>query len=617
MLTDQVEKLQNRLSTTEGLIAQCKQIADSLATARANTTTSATTPKTTDSEVVRIDTVDELETPGGLGIGSFADRDSDNELTPGFNSKSTPADSSELIKYEEEVEEIDFSEDDEEGDRAIVSSLNPESVEQVVQYFRSNLPSLLYFAGIVDILLEKTKPKTQEMNHRIAIIDYLKSQIRLSLSCSLFVTDLEEIGSPTFDEKKIVLTLLIGKSYQASWDSILLEHLQYLAETGGYQNQRQVKIIRKSSISALDPNNSSSFVISDDYGDFEVPAGNNNLIDHDIPTSFRIKQIALHNNDPTSSYPYLTCRINNRPVEIRTDPTIDLCFLGLLEEISTLIGRDDLFKKSFSLISSFLFNEQTELLMKNSSNGVPTTAPTSNESEKRLKSHKQPFIPNTILWIMVTSIFNKYSSYIESPIQALILFFIEFMTYDPLHTVITLYGVLEYRQVNNPASLNGGLSAGSSSSSLQTIFLGKANYLIKPKLLEKYWNAVNVEEVNVNSEIFNSTLITNPLVNKKFQSNLIAFYTYYPNANTFYAIHPFSYQVLQSDVIPLNTTNSQIYEIFQFGLMKFNHLMETMSTIPREQITESLVYETFMEHIFPKVQKKLFKLDSKPTTPAK
>lgn len=631
-MTDQIEKLQQRLSVTENLVVQCKQIAESLASSRiAESAVPAlsTTPKTATYSDLHRERSGETSPRLTTEPGSLSERNSDNDLL-NPRKEVTPSGSVDNLKFEVEEEEFDLNDEIEEN-VATVPSINPELLDQIIQYFRTNLQSLVFFAGVIDLLLERMKPRNYDMNYRIAIVDYLKSQIRLSLSCSLFITDNEEIGSPTFAENKIVLSLLIGKSYQASWDSILFEHLQYLSETSAQQNQKSSsRTVRKSFDSPTNVNNFSSsfpFIDQQQQGENQGNNYNNASFDEDYPSSFVIKHITLHNNDPKTS-PYLTCRINNRPVEIRTEPTSDLCFLSLLEEIAVLIGRDNLFKKSLSLISSFLFNEQLELIKRDSNSSATTTSEPSTTTTKAA-SIKTPIIPNTMLWIMVSAIFNKYYSFIETPLQALNLFLIEYLNYDPLTTVITLYGVLDSRSntINNQQSMInsstnslfsplGGSVAGPSTS-LQTIFLGKSNYLIRPKILEKYWNAVNVEEVNVNSEIFNSTLVANPTLTKKFAPNLLVFYPYSPAPNSFNAIHPFSYQVLQTDSIQLNTTNNRISELFQFGLMKFNSLMETMSSIPRDHLTETIVIETVLEHVFPKIHKKLIKLESKPPIPTK
>lgn len=466
--------------------------------------------------------------------------------------------------------------------------LNQETLETALNYFKSNLPQFSYFDREVNQFYELLQPSTKDMNVRSSIVDYLKSQIRLSLSCSLFVSDLEMIDCTTFTENKIVINLLIGKSYQASWDSILLEHLNYISESGAY-----LKNFGLDKAGDLNPGSETSSADPADVTSHSPNEFNQSLMSGlgggspGGDSAFKIQDIILHNNSAqnqetnTTLSSYLTCKVNDTFVEIRGNPLGDLCLLSLMEEISLAIGKDKLFKKSLTIITEFLHNELSEIYSKSQ-----------NKQENGKTKLQRDLFPDSILWIMVISIFNKFYNIIESPFQALLLFLMEYSFYNPEHSVITIYGLMELPPLT------------ASQPPTYTLFINKPNALLKPTILEKYWNFVNVEEAMVNNEIFNSTLVGNPVVQKKFQPNVAVFPAFATN-NGLTTVHPFYNSVIQSGQIALNTPAQQIREVFQSGLLRVMHFIEDLSSVSNQPGSlDQIKFDLFFTSIFPEIKKK-------------
>jgi hypothetical protein len=490
-------------------------------------------------------------------------------------------------------ESLQDSADDNQEDSP-VSSVEFPILEKAIQFFRSNITKLSYFNGETNRFLDMVQLSSKEISERTAIVEYLKSQIRLSLSCSMFVTDLEAIQSTTFNERKITINLLIGKSYQPSWDSILLEHLNYLAETTSSRNFPSEKSNEFSTVSfdsgspSLDPTESTSFStnISAEFNQSFLSLSN-----AISGSQMSISNICLHNGNLSAlgerklthgdTLPYITCKINNCNVEIKGNPLPDLCLLTLMEEIASLVGKDKLFKRSLIVITSFVHNELKQLFSKK------------NLEENGKRRSNRDMIPDSVLWVMVCSVFNKFHGLIESPLQALLLFMIEYCFYDPKRSIITIYGRMELTPPS-PTLPN-----------IYNLFVPKINFLIKPSLLEKYWNFVNVEETNLNNEVFNSTLAGLPNVQKKFQPAVISFPVFSPLETGLSAIHPLNNTLMQSSPIELTTTRLQIAEIFQFGLMKVMKFMEEMSSLGSLISSEPMKLQVLCSVIFPEVNKKI------------
>lgn len=118
----------------------------------------------------------------------------------------------------------------------------------------------------------------------------------------------------------------------------------------------------------------------------------------------------------------LMATIDKINVEIRVSNQTDLIFASFVEEICSLVGKDNLFKRTWLLLSSWWRYEVCdETAMQRSS----------------LRSHDTY---NQLL-LMLMAVFNLHHEIIHQPLQALSIFFCEYGGIDLTKHVITLFGV--------------------------------------------------------------------------------------------------------------------------------------------------------------------------------
>lgn len=111
----------------------------------------------------------------------------------------------------------------------------------------------------------------------------------------------------------------------------------------------------------------------------------------------------------------------------------EAALLLMFEEINQIVGKDDLFKKSVSLIRSWWIHESIIY--------VGATI--------------KHYLPNTAFIVMVVAIFNKYHHVVQSPFQALCLFLGEFSLFNPTTQWISIEGFVDSPNVSNSSSTTG------------------------------------------------------------------------------------------------------------------------------------------------------------------
>jgi len=127
----------------------------------------------------------------------------------------------------------------------------------------------------------------------------------------------------------------------------------------------------------------------------------------------------------------LQCLIDSSAVgvEIFSNMRTDLCLVAFFEELNTLIGQNNLFKRSLILIRAWWIYEA------NLSN----------------------LLSDTSISIMLGAIFNENPTTIKHPFQALYIFLVTFSSLDYYNNVITLFGIVsteKYYQLKS-ADLSG------------------------------------------------------------------------------------------------------------------------------------------------------------------
>lgn len=142
------------------------------------------------------------------------------------------------------------------------------------------------------------------------------------------------------------------------------------------------------------------------------------------------------------------------PFELVANGQIDLLLLAFFEEVSCLVGNDQLLKRSVLLIRSWWRFETI----------------TDNGRSPR------DYLPDIAIWLMTIALFNVHYTKIQEPLQALYLFLEMYSAYDDNQEVITIYGL---RSIAAVAATH--------------LFVGREDneeYLIPTKLTDKYQAAI-------------------------------------------------------------------------------------------------------------------------------
>lgn len=149
--------------------------------------------------------------------------------------------------------------------------------------------------------------------------------------------------------------------------------------------------------------------------------------------------------------------VDSSNVSIQANNRLDLCMLAFLEEVSTIVGHDNLFKRSILLIRAWWSYETVAYV------GISI----------------KHYLNDLTICIMVCAIFNQYHTRITSPLQALCLFLAEYSSYDGTTHVITLQGIVPYK-------------ANSSSITQLVLLEPHIHDLFQSELLDKYWLLFNL-----------------------------------------------------------------------------------------------------------------------------
>jgi hypothetical protein len=257
------------------------------------------------------------------------------------------------------------------------------------------------------------QPRENQFDYRSSATNYLKAQITRSLSCP--VLDLSFLELKCFlPDDPIKISVVLTQSSISTWHKVVYDRL---------------------------------LIIS---GKDTKHDGDSELEDEEDKHVHKVKNVRLVNE---SSIFKVTGVIDSVPFEVVANARVDLCMLAFFEEVNSLVGCDHLMKRSMLLIRSWWLYE-------------------AGSSEKSPKE----FLPDFAIWLMGTSIFNKYHNRINSPIHALYIFLYIFAGFDGNSQAITLQGIRSFTDYSS--NLN--------------MWDDHQDLLIPPKLYEKYFQVVNI-----------------------------------------------------------------------------------------------------------------------------
>jgi hypothetical protein len=356
-------------------------------------------------------------------------------------------------------------------------------------------------------------------SHRIVVRNYLKSLIESSLNCSVldlsdYSSDWTSVGPPP-----ISLFILVGKPYQYSWHSIILDHISEL-ESASSSLFKTADSLKET---CLTP--SKDFTISEIY----INQFTENFLEKSLAVSVVVDGIT---------------------VRVQSDPTVPLCLNGFVEEVSIFVGRNQLLQRSFSFCRLFLEQQLAQI----GTRRTRAEAPTGGEY----------FLNDEALWVLVLMIFNKYdASRIINPLYCLFLLLVDMVNYNPAFHAITMFGLID---LSSAALRDNGMS-----SEGRRISIPVEKFFLPFSVLEKYMNLLNsndsstvsVPSFSVHPDIpFSSTAAATALIISPIKLSDLS-------PTKFLAIHPLTQKFICSSSYPLNTSNQSLSDLFHFGVIRF------------------------------------------------
>jgi hypothetical protein len=345
--------------------------------------------------------------------------------------------------------------------------------------------------------------------------DFIKSQIRVSLKCAVFDVDSEMIGCPLtssssflsstisssspfssssslkkLPDNSVTFYVLVGKSYAHSWQTILFDHLANLtASVLPTSNTLSSSTSFTSSGSTVPANNNDehdAFTGCDekDRHFSSLHANSNTHGSISLIQDLKIIQPSLFSSSlvypsfqdisssssPSLYPPFISFTLDGMiPVNIYADPLLPLSFYSFVEEISEFIGKQQLLKRSYYFCKVFLEQQLASLLDsgerenrtdenkegKKSRNPSFTTDSLPSSTHPVPSATSSPTVPFTeeVLWVMILMIFNKYPlSFIDNPLQCLLLVLMEMSYYQPSKHIVTIFGIFDATTTPPPSS---------------------------------------------------------------------------------------------------------------------------------------------------------------------
>jgi hypothetical protein len=282
-------------------------------------------------------------------------------------------------------------------------------------------------------------PQQAQVQYRDSVVALLQRNFRSALNCESLEVGLHRLLCFLPDDA-VKVTAVLCRNHSTKWHRIICDRLNAIAKK------------RTDEPPSTGNNN------ADGYGYRPDTARTD---DDDTTGDHVIRNVLISN---TKLCIQVQCSIDNCEVELSCNSRADVCMLSLLEEISLLVGKDNLFKQSLMLIRAWWCCESAAY--------VGTTV--------------KNYLSDLSLCVMVCAVFNLHHTRIHTPVQALCAFLAEYSAYDGATQAITLQGIVPFKSATSnqpllPSPLNpvltGPAAAGEAS----------ANVLLTRPILERYW----------------------------------------------------------------------------------------------------------------------------------
>ena len=279
--------------------------------------------------------------------------------------------------------------------------------QRIVSILESEVSSACDVA--VDAVLSLLMPHEVQITYRTSARAYLDRAVRLSLNAKIFESGLHALQTFLPDDP-VRLTVLLWRGNSTNWLANLTDKMRTLENAGGSAGSKSLP----GSMGGMMMNGMPSF--DDDA------FGENNFDVDNEPKPTGEHTVSGINPSTNNGHSRLLLNIDSVPVEIMPNGRSDLCFLALVEEIAQLVGKNELFKRSLLLIRGWWTYETSAYV------GVST----------------KNFLSDSVVSVLVCSIFNQYHAVINQPLQALAVFLAEYSDVKWSDVAVTLQGIVPF-----------------------------------------------------------------------------------------------------------------------------------------------------------------------------
>lgn len=296
----------------------------------------------------------------------------------------------------------------------------------------------------LDSIMAMFLPQIPQKCYRDSAIAFTQRQVRRELKCNLFEAGLHAISCFLPDDK-LVLSIMARRVQHPSWHQELYSRLNQLSQPAQrFQPHSHQSISDRTGE-------------EDDENDEEEP---------DLIMNHVVKKVSILANQDNTEYRVMFMLDSAAEVEVLASGRGDLVVIAFLQEFAVLVGKDHLFKRSLCLVKAW-WRYETKAY------GV-------------YPAELSQFLPDLVIAVMLVAVFNRYSSEINYPLQALSIFIAEYADLGDWSTIaITLQGVVP--MALSDQSTTQPPTAGPIQAPIPSLSHPVSTDLVTPEMQLKYW----------------------------------------------------------------------------------------------------------------------------------
>jgi hypothetical protein len=354
----------------------------------------------------------------------------------------------------------------------------------------AEIPAEEGFNQAVNDILVALQPQPAQLQYRDSVLTVLRKTIREALNCEAMEVGLHRLLCYLPDDP-LKVSAMICRNHSTKWHRMLCDRLNLIAkkkaddaaalDAGGYHDGGGFGGGGGGAGYHGQHGHHAAYGNQHQHQHHHPYNGNGNGSHHPgeehANNSHVFRNVVISNNKLNIQ---VQCIADNMEVELSCNSRADVCMLALLEDISILVGKNDLFKQSMMLIRAWWCYECGSY--------VGATI--------------KYYLSDFSLCIMIAAVFNQYHASINSPFQALCVFLAEYSSYDGNVSAITLQGIVPFKSASSnqpmlrihcPGEQNGSSHTAQQQQQSTSNSRSKASsnapqpLLCSNEMIEQYW----------------------------------------------------------------------------------------------------------------------------------